>query len=45
MLMNKVDFCLKVVVLLVRPGTHKVTCYTISNNHRPKNQVSGQNKM
>ena len=27
MLMNKVEFCLKVVALLVRPGTYWVMCY------------------
>ena len=29
MLMNKVEFCLKVVVLLIRPGTYWVMCYLI----------------
>ena len=27
LLMNKVEFCLKVMVLLVRPGTYWVMCY------------------
>ena len=32
MLMNKVEFCLKVVVLLVRPVTYWLMCYLFTNH-------------